>query len=81
MDTYRYTQELKKLNKEQKKAVETIDGPVIVVAGPGTGKTQVLTTRIAHILHETDTPPHGILALTFTDAGVQTMRTRLKSLI
>lgn len=81
MDTFQYTEELGKLNKEQKKAVETIDGPVIVIAGPGTGKTQVLTTRIAHILHETDTPPHGVLALTFTDAGVQAMRTRLKGLI
>ncbi|MEX0933340.1 MAG: ATP-dependent DNA helicase [Candidatus Paceibacterota bacterium] len=81
MDTFHYTEELRKLNKEQRKAVETIDGPVIVVAGPGTGKTQVLTTRIAHILHETDTPPHGVLALTFTDAGVQAMRARLKILI
>jgi DNA helicase II / ATP-dependent DNA helicase PcrA len=81
MNTAHYKKELKKLNSEQRKAVETIEGTVLVIAGPGTGKTQVLTTRIAHILHETDTPPHGVLALTFTDAGAHAMRKRLKQLI
>jgi DNA helicase-2/ATP-dependent DNA helicase PcrA len=71
----------KKLNDAQKKAVETIDGPVMVVAGPGTGKTHVLTLRIANILVRTDTPPDGILALTFTEAGVDAMKSRLLSLI
>ncbi len=70
-----------KLNTEQKKAVETIDGPVMVIAGPGTGKTQVLALRIAHILNSTDTPPDGILCLTFTNAGVKAMRERLLTLI
>lgn len=65
------------LNKEQKRAVDTIDGPVMVIAGPGTGKTQVLSLRIAHILSETDTPADGILCLTFTNAGVKAMRERL----
>jgi len=81
MNTSKYKKELKKLNSKQREAVETIEGTVLVIAGPGTGKTQVLTTRIAHILHETDTPPHGILALTFTDAGAHAMRRRLKDLI
>lgn len=68
-----------KLNKAQKEAVDTIDGPVMVIAGPGTGKTQILALRIANILKQTDTPPDAILALTFTDAGVHAMRKRLVS--
>lgn len=70
-----------KLNTRQKEAVDALEGPVMVVAGPGTGKTQILTLRIARILEKTDTPPDGILALTFTDAGVRAMRERLYSLI
>lgn len=69
------------LNEAQKKAVDTIDGPVMVIAGPGTGKTQILTLRIANILLKTDTPPRGILALTFTESGAKAMRERLASLI
>jgi DNA helicase-2/ATP-dependent DNA helicase PcrA len=69
------------LNEGQKKAVDTIDGPVMVVAGPGTGKTQILTMRIANILRLTDTEPENILALTFTESGVQSMRGRLSGLI
>lgn len=69
------------LNKEQKQAVDTIDGPVMVVAGPGTGKTQVLSLRIANILEKTDTPPNGILCLTFTRAGVTAMRERLRGYV
>ncbi|HVY35710.1 MAG TPA: ATP-dependent DNA helicase [Candidatus Paceibacterota bacterium] len=65
------------LNNAQKRAVDAIEGPVMVVAGPGTGKTQVLSLRIAHILQETDTPANGILCLTFTRAGVSAMRERL----
>lgn len=65
------------LNIEQKRAVDTIDGPVMVIAGPGTGKTQVLSLRIANILTKTDTPADGILCLTFTTAGVKAMRERL----
>lgn len=72
-----YYDAYKALNKEQKQAVDTIDGPVMVVAGPGTGKTQVLAIRIAHILEVTDTPAHGILCLTFTRSGVKAMRERL----
>ncbi len=69
------------LNEGQKQAVDTIEGPVMVIAGPGTGKTQILTLRIANILRLTDTRPENILALTFTDSGVQAMRTRLTSFI
>ena len=65
------------LNTAQKQAVDTIDGPVMVIAGPGTGKTQILTLRIAKILIETDMQPNNILALTFTDAGAKAMRERL----
>jgi len=65
------------LNKEQKLAVDTIDGPVMVIAGPGTGKTQILTLRIANILLQTDVQPGNILALTFTESGAKAMRERL----
>lgn len=67
----------KKLNKAQKEAVDSIDGPVMVVAGPGTGKTQVLALRIANILKETDTGAESVLCLTFTNSGVSAMRQRL----
>ena len=71
----------RKLNREQKKAVDTIEGPVMVIAGPGTGKTQVLILRIAKILLETQIEPENILALTFTDSAVYEMRKRLVDLI
>ena len=70
-----------RLNSEQKKAVDTIEGPVMVIAGPGTGKTQILTLRIAHILRTTDTQPESILALTFTESGARAMRARLHTYI
>lgn len=69
------------LNAAQKEAVDTIEGPVMVVAGPGTGKTQVLTLRIANILIQTDTKPDGILALTFTESGAKAMRERLRKYV
>ena len=71
----------KRLNAEQKKAVDTIEGPVMVIAGPGTGKTQILTLRIANILLQTDVPPEAVLALTFTESGVRSMKERLTTLI
>lgn len=77
----KFENEYRKLNPEQKKAVDTIEGPVMVVAGPGTGKTQILTMRIANILRETDTPPEHILALTFTESGAASMRRRLADII
>lgn len=73
----RYSQ----LNDAQKQAVDTIDGPVMIVAGPGTGKTELLSVRIANILQKTDTLPQNILCLTFTDSGAQAMRERLVDII
>lgn len=70
-----------RLNEKQKEAVDTIEGPVMVIAGPGTGKTQILTLRIANILKKTDTKPENILALTFTESGARAMRERLSSYI
>lgn len=69
------------LNTEQKKAVDTLDGPVMVLAGPGTGKTQTLAMRIANILQQTEMDPWNILCLTFTESGVAAMRSRLLGII
>lgn len=65
------------LTADQKKAVEQIDGPLMVLAGPGTGKTQVLAARYGYILDQTDTHINQILCLTYTEAGVAAMRERL----
>src|SRR5215210_7247943 len=73
----KFTEEYKKLNPEQRKAVDSIEGPVMVIAGPGTGKTQILSARIGKILMDTDARPDNILCLTYTDAGVIAMRKRL----
>jgi DNA helicase II / ATP-dependent DNA helicase PcrA len=77
----KFTYEYKKLNDQQRKAVDTIEGPVMVIAGPGTGKTQILASRIGKILMETDALPENILCLTYTDAGVIAMRKRLLGFI
>ncbi len=69
------------LNAAQKEAVDAIEGPVMVVAGPGTGKTQILSVRIGNILQKTDTNPENILCLTYTDAGTIAMRRRLLGFI
>lgn len=70
------------LNPQQRKAVDTIDGPVFVMAGPGTGKTQILTLRIAQILNQSSgIEPENILALTFTNAAAYNMRERLAKII
>jgi len=68
---------LEKLNENQLKAVNQTEGPVLVIAGPGTGKTQILAARIGNILLKTDTLAHNILCLTYTDAGAVAMRKRL----
>jgi DNA helicase-2/ATP-dependent DNA helicase PcrA len=72
-----FEKEYKKLNPAQKRAVDIIDGPVMVVAGPGTGKTQILALRIGNILKKTDIGADGILCLTFTNSAVKAMRERL----
>ena len=71
----------KQLNPEQRLAVDTIDGPLLVIAGPGTGKTELLSMRVANILQKTDTLPENILCLTFTESGAVAMRSRLSSII
>lgn len=65
------------LNASQRDAVDHIEGPMLVIAGPGTGKTHILAARIGRILLETDAQANNILCLTFTDAGVHAMRERL----
>ncbi len=81
MTNTKFKELYKKLNFRQREAVDAIEGPVMVIAGPGTGKTQILTLRIVNILRKTDIPPDAILALTFTEAGVSAMRKRLVSII
>ncbi len=73
--------EYKRLNAAQKKAVDTIDGPVLVIAGPGTGKTQLLGMRVANILQKTDSDAANILCLTFTNKAATNMRERLYQLV
>lgn len=77
----KFAEEYRKLNTAQREAVDTLDGPVMVVAGPGTGKTQVLTLRIGNILKKTDTKADSILCLTFTNSGVKAMKKRLEEYI
>lgn len=76
-----FEQALEELNPEQRQAVEKIQGPVMVIAGPGTGKTQILAMRIGNILRKTDASPSNILCLTYTEAGTVAMRNRLNELI
>lgn len=72
-----YKKAYQALNDRQRQAVDQIDGPVLVIAGPGTGKTQLLSTRVGYVLNSTDALPQNILCLTFTEAGADAMRQRL----
>ncbi|MEK7202569.1 MAG: ATP-dependent DNA helicase [Patescibacteria group bacterium] len=81
MKNQSFAREFAKLNPEQKLAVETIEGPVMVLAGPGTGKTQVVAMRIGQILSKSHANARNILALTFTEAGVTALRQRLIDII
>ena len=76
-----FKERYKELNKQQKKAVDTIDGPLLVIAGPGSGKTEILSLRVGKILQESQILASNILCLTFTEAASANMRNRLTKLI
>jgi len=76
-----FEERYKQLNKKQKKAVDTIEGPLLVVAGPGSGKTEILSLRVGNILEQTQVLASNILCLTFTESATVNMRKRLAGLI
>ena len=72
---------LKNLNNAQKEAVLHLDGPLLIVAGAGSGKTKVLTSRIAHIIKEKKAFPNQILSVTFTNKAAKEMQNRVSKML
>ena len=72
---------LDELNEEQRKAVEALDGPVLMLAGAGTGKTKALTARVVHLLNMRRANPNQILAVTFTNKAAREMKNRVGNML